>query len=220
MEHKITIALAEDHTILRETLEHMFNDDDSFSFIFSAGNGQELLDQLHKTPVDVVLLDLEMPILDGREALKKIRSLYPNTKVIVLSMHYTDLHIKRYMAAGANGYLSKDTDFEILIDAIKNVHYSGIHFDEKVSMKLIHEIMNKKLTLPKFIKNEPLTNREIEILLLICEQKTSSEIAKLLSISARTVENHRENMLKKTGARNSIGLFAYAVSFGIYEFKI
>tara|TARA_R110002072_G_scaffold303044_1_gene492058 strand:- start:131 stop:790 length:660 start_codon:yes stop_codon:yes gene_type:complete len=217
---KIKIAIAEDHHIFRNTLVNMLDGEEDISVVFDVANGRDLIDGVKENQVDVVILDLDLPIMNGRKALSIIKQNHPQIKVLILSMHYTDYHIQTYMALGANGYLSKDCDFETFLDAINNVYYNDFHFDDKISPKTIQKIILSKFITPKFFKYESLSKREIEVLQLICLEKTSSEIADRLIISQRTVDNHRKHLMKKTGARNSVGLLTYAILNGFHNLDI
>ena len=134
--------------------------------------------------------------------------------------NYTEFHIQKYIASGANAYLSKNCDYKDLVRAVQNVITHNYHFDNNVSMKMIQKMIDGKLIAPKFLKHDPLSRREIEVLEMICAQKTGPEIAEILDISIRTVENHKENLKKKTGAKNGVGLCIYAIIKGIYKLDI
>ncbi|MFT6983875.1 MAG: DNA-binding NarL/FixJ family response regulator [Crocinitomicaceae bacterium] len=217
MENDIRIAVAENHSILRNTMVRMLNGEEGIHAAIEAGNGKDLLDQLTNTQVDVIILDLDMPVMDGKEAHYNIRRKYSHIKVLILSMHLTKLHVEKYISNGANGYLSKDIDYDDLVKAINKVHKSAYYFDENVTPELIEEIALNTIRKVKFLENDQLSNREIQVLAMICAQKSSPEIAKEIKISCRTVESHRNNIMKKAGVKNGLGLMEYAIKKGYYE---
>ena len=184
--------------------------------VFGAGNGLEVIDQLKKHPIDVLLLDLNMPIMDGQETLSFIRNHYPGIRVLILSLNYSDLIVRKFMQLGVRGYLCKDFEYEIVIESIRSVFHQGFFFHDKVSKELVAELIaNRTVNIVK--TNEPLTSREVEIIVLICKEKTNFEIGEDLSISPRTVQNHRLRITKKTGARNVVGILVYALRHGLFK---
>ncbi|MDX2362368.1 MAG: response regulator transcription factor [Crocinitomicaceae bacterium] len=211
MSKKIHIAIAEDHTMFRETLSNYLIEHGRFRMVIQASNGQDLLEQLKKKTVDIILLDLDMPIMDGRETLKILHVDHPQIGVIILSMHLSKGHVYKYISGGADAYLCKDGDPEMLINAIQSVYKQGIHIDENFTYEMLKEIVDEKFNPPQVVINDPLTAREQEILKLVCEELQNCEIGEKLGISPRTVENHRRTIKVKTGARNMIGLLRYAV---------
>lgn len=140
----IKIAIAEDHAILRETITEMLESEDGLKVVFDTPNGQELIDKLVEEEIDVIILDINMPIMNGGEALTIIKERYPNTKVIILSMFHTQDHIESYLEMGANGFLSKGCDFRILVKAIKESHQTGHYLDDVVTPELLRAIATKK----------------------------------------------------------------------------
>lgn len=209
----IKIGIADDHDILRQTMGKLLQAEDNFTVAVEAANGQELLDQMLLQPLDVVILDLNMPVMDGRSTLKSISRIDTSKRpaVIILSMYDSPEHIRKYVAMGANAFLSKGCEYPALVRAIHDVHANGYHFNQQVSRQLVSEMIRDSHKDSNLVIDTPLSEREIEILRLICHQKTSQEIAKILRISQRTVENHRLRISKKTGAKTSIGLLIYAM---------
>ncbi|MCZ8284655.1 MAG: response regulator transcription factor, partial [Bacteroidia bacterium] len=131
MKPKISIAIAEDHVLFRQGMVSLLTEEEDISIAFEAGNGQELLDSLKHTIPHVILLDISMPVMEGKEALTKIRELYPEVKVIMLSMYYESSYIAEYLAKGARAFLPKNCDIEKVIDAIRTVHQKGFYFDDE-----------------------------------------------------------------------------------------
>lgn len=212
--NKIKVAIAEDHDLVRQGMVSLLSLEDSVEVVFDVANGQELLNELEQQKVDVVLLDLDMPVLSGDKTLPIMSEKYPEIGILIVSMHYmTDL-IYRCVANGANGFLPKQSDFEQVVEAIHSIRDKGYYFDGKVSQTIVSEI--KKGNLVHNEENE-LTSREIEIIELVCEGKKNKEIADILCVSPRTVEGHRRNISEKTGTTNAVELVIFALKSGIYK---
>ncbi len=210
MNVKINVGIAEDHLLVRQGMVSLLKQFEELNVIFDVGDGKELMAQLKEAKPDVVLLDIEMPHMNGREALEKIKVRYPRIKVIIISMHFEGPYIIEFIKKGANGFLPKNVDIEHIVDAIFSVHHDGYYFDTKVSKVLASNLINPN----KGMSDAPvsvLSDREIEILRHVCFEKTNREIAEILNISPRTVEGHRMSLLEKTGAKTSMGLVIYAI---------
>jgi two-component system response regulator DegU len=212
----IRLALADDQVLFRKGMALLLRDMAGAKVVLECVNGEELLAGLQHTKVDIVLLDLEMPVMDGTEAMRRIRLEHPAVKVIVLSTHDEDDFIARLMELGANGYMLKTAEPDEIDTAIRSVHATGYFFSERVSRVMLHGLVQKKQVKPVFHEIEPLSERELEVLRGICRELTTAEIAEKLFVSPRTVEFHRNNLLLKTGARNAAGLVVYAMTKGIY----
>lgn len=208
------IALVDDHALFRKGMESMLEDIPGTEVVLHASNGQELLDKLPQHPADLILLDLEMPIMDGLAALPLIRKQAPQSKVLIISMHQDDQFISHMMELGANGYLLKDAEFEELEIALQAVQNTGFYFNDQVSKAMLSRLVNKQQIVPSFQVHETLTDREQEVLELICKELTTAEIADKIFLSPRTVEGYRNRLLDKTGARNTAGLVVYAAKQG------
>lgn len=217
MKKNIRIAIAEDHDLMRQGLVSLLDGEDNISVIFDVENGARLFDELKKKKVDVILLDLEMPIINGHQALKILTERYPEISVIVVSMHYSDAYISESIAAGAKGFLPKNCDIDKVIDAIFAVKEEGYYFDDKISRALLNRIVNSNNEKPQRFVENALTNRERQIVELICTGKTNKEIANLLCLSVRTVEVHRNSINKKTNTKNVADLVVYSVKNGLYN---
>lgn len=211
------IALVDDHALFRQGMKAMLEDIEGMECVFSANNGQELLDQLAEEPVDLILMDLEMPVMDGLTAIPLVNKLNPNIKILIISMHQDDQFISRVMELGANGYLLKDAEFEELEIALESVKNSGFYFNDQVSKALLSRLVQKKQIHPSFQLEESLNEREKEVLELICKEKTTAEIGDEIHLSPRTIEGYRKSLLEKTGARNTAGLVVYAARKGWLE---
>jgi DNA-binding NarL/FixJ family response regulator len=218
------IAITDDETLFRKGLFMIIEDMDNMEVLLEAGHGQDLLNQLEDLTSkdqdlpDIVLLDLQMPVLNGIKTAKLLQANYPDIKIIVLSTHFNKAFILNMIELGAASYLAKNTNPEEMEMTIQSVAEKGFHYNDEI-MKIITENMRNK-TRPKASFSEQLTNREQEILQLICEQMTANEIAEKLFISRRTVEGHRNNLLMKLNCRNIAGLVAYAVQNSLVEIKL
>lgn len=212
----IRLALADDQLLFRRGLVMLLRDMSGVQVIFECGNGEELLTGLRDNPIDIVLLDLEMPVMNGLEALGHLRKEYPDVKVIVLSTHNKESFIALAMDTGAAGYMLKSADTDEIESAIRSVQESGYYYSDRVSHIMLHNVVTKQKVKPTFLEVDPLSERELEVLRGICRGLTNTEIAGQLFISPRTVEGHRNNMLLKTGAKNTAGLVVYAMTKGYY----
>ena len=208
------IAIVDDHALFRKGMTAMLEDIENTEVVFEAGNGVELLDKLEQHPVDLILLDLEMPVMDGLTAIPQVKKQAPQTKILIVSMHQDDHFISHMMELGANGYLLKDAEFEELELALEAVEKSGFYFNDQVSKALLSRLVQKQQLVPSFQTQESLSEREKEVLELICREHTTQEIADRIYLSPRTVEGYRNRLLEKTGARNTAGLVVYAARQG------
>ncbi|HQW04602.1 MAG: response regulator transcription factor [Flavobacteriales bacterium] len=212
----IKLALADDQLLFRKGLAMLLSDMAGATVVWECANGEELLDGLKKVDVDIVLLDLEMPVMDGMEAMRRIKIEHPTVKVVVLSTHDEEKFITHLMEIGANGYMLKNVEPDEIDLAIRSVAQSGYYFSDTVSKVMLHGLVKKKQVHPTFNDIDPLSQRELEVLRAICKEQTTAEIAAELFVSPRTVEFHRNNLLLKTGARNIAGLVVYAMTRGIH----
>ena len=211
----IKIAIAEDHDLLRRTITSVLNDEDDFEVVIAVPNGAELLDGIKNKAVDVVILDLNMPVLDGREALKVLVKDYRETKIIIVSMYYGHGYIEKYMKLGAHGYLSKDCAPLNLTRAIRDVYHDG-HFIHKLcTTKLVSELIDEGFITPPNA-SASLSEIEIEIAQLICQKKSTDEIAGVLELSVEEIENHEQRAMKKLGIQSRAGIMIYALKNEIY----
>ncbi|GAB5417637.1 MAG: two-component system response regulator DegU [Crocinitomicaceae bacterium] len=217
----IRVAIAEDHTIFRQLLSESLHKKKDLEVIIGAANGSDLIAQMNQQIPDIVLLDLHMPIMDGTAALEIIRAKFPKVRVIILSLQYSDIHVRKFMKLGARGYLCKDVEFEQVVHAIRDVATMGYYFYDKVSPDLIAELVEDNTIAPIPTEHPPeeLTAREIEIIQQLFAQNTNQEIAENLSISVRTVHNHRINITRKTGSKNVVGVLLYAIKYGLTPVK-
>lgn len=214
---KIRFAVVDDHAIFRQGLRHALSGRGRLELIFEADSGESLLEQMEKTPVDLVLMDLKMPGMGGIEATRRLRQNYEDLKIIVLTMFDEEQMVLHLMEAGANGYLLKNADAEEIVLAIYSAMENGFYFNELVSSTMLRSLMDRKTVSGRFRPEVKLTEREIEVLRYICEEMTAAEIGERIFLSPRTVEGIRANLLSKVGVRNTAGLVLYAVRHGIVE---
>lgn len=214
---KIKIAIADDYKIFREGLKVGLSSDDALEVVLEADNGEDLLKGLETITPDIILMDLKMPLMDGMEATREVRKKYPSIKVLVVSMYEDDKFIIHLMENGANGYLLKNTEPDEIRRSIYSVHENGYYFNDLVNKALLKKLVLKNNLKPSFNQNVELTEREQEVLKLICEEKTAAEIAKEIFLSPRSVEGIRQRLIEKVGVRNSAGLVMFAVKNGLVD---
>jgi DNA-binding NarL/FixJ family response regulator len=214
---KINISIADDYKIFREGLKVGLSADPNLQIISEADNGEDLLKVLEKSLPDVIIMDLKMPLMDGMEATKQVRKKYPSVKVLVVSMYEDDKFIIHLMENGANGYLLKNAEPEEIRRSIYAVHENGYYFNDLVNKALLKKLVIKNNLKPSFNQNIDLSEREQEVLKLICEEKTAAEIAKQIYLSPRSVEGIRQRLIEKVGVRNTAGLVMFAVKNGIVD---
>ena len=210
---KYKIVLADDHVLIRQGLKKLIEENRHLEVVGEAGDGLELLDLLEHTVPDLIILDISMPHLRGIEVINEVKRLYPKVKILMITMHKSEQYFLCAMSAGADGYLLKEDSDSELINAIDVVIHGEIyispHLAEEFSDEVIRNYREKGI-----FPCETLTNREIEVLKLVAEGLTSKEIAEMLSISIRTVEHHRANLLKKLNLKNTADLIKHAIQNG------
>jgi len=207
----ISVAIADDHVIFRKGLRTILNEIQDIKVVAEASNGQELLEILKSNQVDIVLMDIKMPVMDGLEATEIITKKFPNIKIVALTMHEEIGYFNRMIEAGAIGFLLKKTNKDELELAIKTVMDNENYFSQEFIASI------NKHTLPKKVSNILLSEREQEVLDFICKGHSNVEIAKFLGISQRTVDAHRARLFEKTGAKNAPNLVLFAVKNGLIK---
>ncbi|WP_316765511.1 response regulator transcription factor [Pedobacter frigiditerrae] len=213
----INIAIADDQKLFRKGMAALIGSFENMSLVFEAGNGLELLelcDSCEEKP-DIVLLDLSMPEMNGLDALKILKEKHPSIRVVILSSHEVESFILATIQAGANGYLAKNAEPEEVELTIREVFKNDFYFTLPM-LEIMRKGLVKKTNQIK-LEEDNLTPREKEVLQLICKQLNSNEIAEKLFLSNRTVEGHRNNLLLKTGSRNTAGLVLYALKHKIFD---
>lgn len=214
---KILIAIADDYKIFREGIKKCIASDDTLQVIIEADNGEELLAQFAGQIPDVVIMDLKMPVMDGIAATEIIRKKFPDVKVLVVTMYGEDKFIIHLMEIGANGYLLKNAEPDEIRRSIYAVYENGYYFTDIVNKALLKKLSTKNNIRPSFNQDIELSAQEVEVLKLICEEKTDEEIAKEMSLSSHTVEDIQQSLIKKVGVRNIAGLVMYAIKNGIAD---
>ena len=212
----IKLALADDQFLFRRGMAMLLRDMSDVQVVFECSNGEELLTGLKGNTIDIVLLDLEMPVMDGMETMKRLRAEHPAGESD-RAEHARRGEVHRAPdGAGRERLRAEDRRTRRDRERRASVATSGYHFSEMVSRVMLHGLVKKEKLKPTFSDVDPLTERELEVLRLICQELTTTEIAGKLFLSPRTVEGHRNNILLKTGARNTAGIVVYAMSKGIY----
>jgi two-component system, NarL family, response regulator DegU len=211
----VKIVLADDHGIVRDGIKSTLRDEKTFKIIGEASNGIEAIDAVRTLSPDVIIIDINMPKMNGIEATAAITKKYPNTKSLVLSMHDNEDYVLKSIEAGAAGYLLKDTGKDEFIKAIKAVAKGEKYFSTSISNILatgyLHRIKKEGARAADDDSENGLTRREKGILRLIVQGKSNREIADSLSISIRTIEVHRSNMMKKLKVKNAVELVKFAM---------
>ncbi|HZH55142.1 MAG TPA: response regulator transcription factor [Sphingobacteriaceae bacterium] len=215
----ITIMLAEDHPIVRNGIKMLLDTQDNMRVIGEANNGREVLELLESGVMpDILMTDISMPEMDGVALTEVIAERFPAVKVIVLSMLNSTQNVAQAFHAGAQGYLVKNISYDEMLFAIQHIHRGRRYLCEELSMLLLDKLYKQSdlhAQSDKLIQEVDLSDRELEILQLIGEGFTNMEIADRLFLSKRTVEGHRQNLIDKTGARNSPELIKFAVKNGL-----
>lgn len=213
----IKVIIADDHVLYRAGVKTALSAKKDVKVIAEADNGMHLLNMLKMIPADVILLDIQMPIMDGITALPEIKKIAPDTKVIMLTMMDDHSMITKLMELGANSYLTKTSDSEIIYEAIKTCFEQEYYFNQLTNKALLTNLKQRNVTTPqKMIQQEAhLNDKEMLILKLMCEEKSTKEIADMVDLSPRTVEAIRDKLKVKTGAKSTAGLIMYAVKHKI-----
>jgi DNA-binding NarL/FixJ family response regulator len=213
----IKVIIADDHVLYRAGVKTALSAKKDVKVIAEADNGMHLLNMLKMIPVDVILLDIQMPIMDGIAALPEIKKIAPDVKVIMLTMMDDHSMITKLMELGANSYLTKTSDSEIIYEAIKTCFEQEYYFNQLTNKALLTNLKQRNVATPqKMMQQEAhLNDKEMLILKLMCEEKSTKEIADLVDLSPRTVEAIRDKLKVKTGAKSTAGLIMYAVKHKI-----
>jgi len=211
--NKIHIAIVDDHTLFRNGVAALMAEFDELEMVFEAENGQQLQQALakHGKP-DVILMDINMPVMDGYASTKWVKQNYPKIRVLALSMFEDDKAVIQMIKCGAGGYVLKESRPRELLEAIKAIHEKGVYINEMVSGKLLRSVADKE-DLPDISK------KELEFLKLCCSELTYKEIADQMFVSPRTVDNYREALFLKLNLKSRSGLVLYAIQNGIFKFE-
>lgn len=216
MKKPIHIAIVDDHVIMRQGLISLLAEYEEINILFDANNGKELMDNLKTSKPDIVLLDIAMPVMNGKEALEKMQLKYPKIKVIIMTNYFHDEHIIEFVKAGANAFLPKNCDIDKLLDAINYVYEHGHYYDNRVSA-ILAAMLKKTPIANKVVADTEFTKQEIKVIKLVCMKRSNAEIAEELHVNIRTIESHRYNISKKTNTTNTMDLIEHAVKNGILD---
>jgi DNA-binding NarL/FixJ family response regulator len=208
---KIRLILADDHPLIREGFKSLLGKSEGFEIVKEADNGAEVVQSIDETKPDVILTDINMPHMNGLQLIEKLSETHPQIKFIVLTMHEEREYVLKALKAGADGYLLKSAERLELENAIKTVFSGGKYFSPQITTLLAETVTGDGGEVPE------LTPREKEVLQLVAKGNSTKQIADKLSISIRTVESHRINMLKKMGVSNSAELIRKSMEMGLLE---
>lgn len=214
MSNKVQILLVDDHPMIRHGIKALLNDDENLEVAGEAANGKEAVEEYKNGDFDLVIMDIKMPVMDGTEAAKELVKLNKDVKILGLSMYDEHRFITKMLQSGARGYILKNTGKDELITAVHKLIGGESYFSSEVSNIMMSRFMNNKSESSKdsFANiNVSLTKRETEIIRMIANEMTNSEIAEELGISPRTVDTHRRNLLQKLDVKNTAGLVRYAL---------
>lgn len=218
----IKVIIADDHVLYRAGVKTALSTKKDIKIIAEADNGMHLINMLKMIQPDVILLDIQMPVMDGIGALPEIKRNWPHIKVIMLTMMDDHSMITKLMELGANSYLSKTSDSEIIYEAIKTCYEQEYYFNTLTNKALLTNLKIKNTITPqKVVQMEAnLNDKDILILKLMCEEKSTKEIADIVDLSPRTVEAIRDKLKVKTGAKSTAGLIMYAVKHNILDEEV
>lgn len=214
---KIRVLICDDHTILREGIRLLLNAQPDVEVVGEAVDGREAVEKAHECKPDVILMDIAMPLLNGLEATRQIRRDNPNARVLVLTMYESDEYISQMLEAGAAGYVLKKVAGSELVYAIRAVYQGEAFLYPSITKRLVEDYLRRVESGQERDTFNGLTDREREVLQLIAEGHTNKEIADLLNLSVRTVQNHRAHIMEKLGMHDRGELIKYAIQKGIIE---
>lgn len=214
---KIKVLLVDDHTVVRQGLRVLMQSEEDMEVVGEAENGRQAVGLVRKSPPDVVVMDVAMPLMNGLEATRQVLKCAPTTKVLVLTSYGDDDCVEQLMQAGACGYLIKQTAANDLLKAIREVQRGNAYFSPAIAKRLRDQCRQAFTTGQSPRKGGDLTSRESEVLQLIAEGFSNKQIAAELGISIKTVEKHRQQVMNKLNIHDVAGLTRYAISKGMVE---
>lgn len=210
----IKVFIGEDHEIVRDGLKSLLRDTPGVSVVGEAANGKEIIDNI-PGDTDIVLMDINMPVLNGIETTKQIQQKYDGINVLVLSMMDHENYVAEMFNAGAKGYMLKNTGKEELLYALKRIKEGGMYVSPEIMAKSLEKMVLLSRENQRSVSNVALSKRELEVLKLLAEGLTNNEIAEKLFTSRRTIETHRKNLIDKTASKNTAALIRFAIMNGI-----
>ena len=221
-EEVINVMIVDDHVLYRAGVKTALSSKKDIKVIAEADNGQHMLHMLKAIQPDVILLDIQMPIMDGITALPEVKKLYPNIKIIMLTLLDDQSVVTKLMELGANSYLVKVSDAEVIYEAIKVCHQQEFYFNALTNKALLNNLRQKNVVSPfgPVADDTRLNDKEITVLRLMCEEKSTREIAEAVDLSPRTIESIRDRLKAKTGSKSTAGLIMYAVKNKLLDQEI
>ena len=217
MQEEIQVIVADDHKIFRVGMVSTLKSIKRVQTIRQAQNGSEVLTLLKEQPADIIFMDIKMPEMNGIETTKAVKKEYPDTKIIAVTMFDDQEFVTEMFGSGASAYLLKNTDRDEIIDAIETVLRGEQYYSRDVSESMFKQLLLKSKSTQYEDGTYPLTEREKQVMILICKEFSNKEIAEQLFLSSRTVEGHRNRLLHKTNSKNTAGLVAYAIRHGVWD---
>lgn len=217
MKKQLKVYMADDHTLFRKAMVNLLRGFEDVAEVKDAENGKELLTLMKYQVPDVAIVDLQMPVMDGVETCENILSKYPDVKIIILTMHDSERYILHMMEMGVHAFLLKNTEPEELEEAINAVIEKDFYHNHLVASVLRKNVKDRRAGQRPVFSAAELTEREKEIVILVCQELTIKEIGQKLSLSENTVRNHRVNIMEKVGVNNMVGLVKYAYDSGLVK---
>lgn len=217
MTKNLKVYIADDHTLFRKAMVNLLQTFVNVGLVKDAENGKELLTLMKYEVPDVAIVDLQMPVMDGAETCEQIIGRHPEVKIIVLTMHDSDKYILHMMEMGVHAFLLKNTEPDEVELAINSVVEKDFYHNDLVASVLRKNVKEKKPGLRPAFENQTLSERECEVVKLVCQELTIKEIGMKLNISENTVRNHRVNIMEKLGVSSMVGLVKYAYATGLVK---
>jgi DNA-binding NarL/FixJ family response regulator len=215
MTKKSRLLIVEDHTILREGLRALLSSEPNWEVVGQASDGHEAIHAMRMVQPDLIIMDLSMPKMNGIEAIQEIKARHPNVKILILTVHNTDQHIRSALVAGADGYVLKDVTHKELVLAIQSLLDNKTFLSPGIAHRVVSGFLDQRPLSGETATWEKLSHRERQIVKLVAEGNTNKDIAGVLSISPKTVEKHRSNLMKKLQLHNTSQLTLYAMEQGL-----
>lgn len=211
---KIRILVADDHTLIRRGIVGLINAQPDMEVVGEAGSGKEAMQETRRASPGIVLMDIGMPDIDGLAATRDIRKQFPQVQVLILTMHDREDYLFQALRAGAAGYILKGADVQDLLSAIRSVHQGDVYLYPTVTKKLLADYLGRVESQAGY---DNLTERERDVLRLIAQGKTTTEIAQILSLSPHTVQTHRDHIMEKLNLHRKAELIKYAIRKGLVD---